>query len=113
MTARHVVVRKIERAQPDVVDALATMGTATVHEALGRRGFAGPELRPRPAIKDLALMCGCTREAAGRALQTLLASGYVTEVSDGLAVESKAIGKYLEKTLEHIVPPRPSGDGRG
>jgi 4-hydroxy-4-methyl-2-oxoglutarate aldolase len=46
MAARHVVVRKIERASSDVVDALAAMGTATVHEALGRRGFAGPELRP-------------------------------------------------------------------
>ena len=43
---RYVVVRKIDRADPADVDALAGMGTATVHEAIGRRGFAGPDLRP-------------------------------------------------------------------
>jgi 4-hydroxy-4-methyl-2-oxoglutarate aldolase len=46
MNARHVVVRTIERADRSVVDGLAALGTATVHEAIGRRGFAGPELRP-------------------------------------------------------------------
>ncbi|HEX6165375.1 MAG TPA: 4-carboxy-4-hydroxy-2-oxoadipate aldolase/oxaloacetate decarboxylase [Acidimicrobiales bacterium] len=46
MTARHVVVRTIDRADPAVVDALGALGTATVHEAIGRRGFAGPQLRP-------------------------------------------------------------------
>jgi hypothetical protein len=28
-------------------------------------------IRPHPAVKDLAQMCGCTREAASRALKTL------------------------------------------
>jgi 4-hydroxy-4-methyl-2-oxoglutarate aldolase len=46
VTARHVVVRTIDRADPAVVDALGALGTATVHEAIGRRGFAGPQLRP-------------------------------------------------------------------
>jgi 4-hydroxy-4-methyl-2-oxoglutarate aldolase len=46
MNARHVVVRSIERADRTTVDALAVLGTATVHEAIGRRGFAGPQLRP-------------------------------------------------------------------
>jgi 4-hydroxy-4-methyl-2-oxoglutarate aldolase len=46
MNARHVVVRTIERADPGIVDGLAVLGTATVHEAIGRRGFAGPQLRP-------------------------------------------------------------------
>jgi 4-hydroxy-4-methyl-2-oxoglutarate aldolase len=46
VTARHVVVRTIERADGTVVEALGGLGTATVHEAIGRRGFAGPELRP-------------------------------------------------------------------
>jgi 4-hydroxy-4-methyl-2-oxoglutarate aldolase len=46
MSDRHVVVRSIDRAaQPDI-DALAAYGTATVHEAIGRRGFLGPDLRP-------------------------------------------------------------------
>ena len=43
---RFVVVREIDRAERADVDALAGMGTATVHEAMGRRGFAGPDLRP-------------------------------------------------------------------
>jgi 4-hydroxy-4-methyl-2-oxoglutarate aldolase len=46
VTARHVVVRTVDRADPAVVDALGALGTATVHEAIGRRGFAGPHLRP-------------------------------------------------------------------
>jgi 4-hydroxy-4-methyl-2-oxoglutarate aldolase len=44
--ARHVVVRTIERPDRGTVDALGELGTATVHEAIGRRGFAGPRLRP-------------------------------------------------------------------
>lgn len=43
---RHVVVRHIERADPAIVDRLAPIGTATVHEAIGRRGYLGPELTP-------------------------------------------------------------------
>lgn len=43
---RHVVVRTSDRAAAEVVDALAPIGTATVHEAIGRRGYLGPELRP-------------------------------------------------------------------
>jgi 4-hydroxy-4-methyl-2-oxoglutarate aldolase len=46
MKARHVVVRTIERADRGAVDGLGALGTATVHEAIGRRGFAGPQLRP-------------------------------------------------------------------
>jgi 4-hydroxy-4-methyl-2-oxoglutarate aldolase len=46
VTARHVVVRSVERADPATVEALGALGTATVHEAIGRRGFAGPHLRP-------------------------------------------------------------------
>ena len=46
MNARHLVVRTIERADRGVVDGLGALGTATVHEAIGRRGFAGPQLRP-------------------------------------------------------------------
>jgi len=43
---RHVVIRTIERTPLDIVDQLAPIGTATVHEAIGRRGFLGPHLRP-------------------------------------------------------------------
>ncbi len=43
---RHVVVRHIDRAESAVVDGLAAAGAATVHEAIGRRGFAGVDIRP-------------------------------------------------------------------
>jgi 4-hydroxy-4-methyl-2-oxoglutarate aldolase len=46
MNARNVVVRTIARADRNTVDGLAAFGTATVHEAIGRRGFPGPQLRP-------------------------------------------------------------------
>jgi 4-hydroxy-4-methyl-2-oxoglutarate aldolase len=42
----HVIVRSIERADPEVIDRLGEVGTATVHEAIGRVGFVGPHLRP-------------------------------------------------------------------
>ncbi|MDX3568523.1 4-carboxy-4-hydroxy-2-oxoadipate aldolase/oxaloacetate decarboxylase [Streptomyces sp. ID05-47C] len=46
MPNRHVVVRNIDRPAADVVARLAEAGVSTVHEAIGRRGFAGTGLRP-------------------------------------------------------------------
>ena len=46
MRNRHVVIRNIERADGAVIDELGAAGTATVHEAIGRRGYLGPELSP-------------------------------------------------------------------
>ena len=43
---RHVVVSEIDRADARVIDGLGAAGTATVHEAIGRRGFVGPDIRP-------------------------------------------------------------------
>lgn len=43
---RHVVVRRIRRAAADVIAGLGAAGSATVHEAQGRRGFAGTALAP-------------------------------------------------------------------
>lgn len=42
----HVIVRSVDRAPLGTVDALAPIGTATVHEAIGRRGYLGVDLRP-------------------------------------------------------------------
>jgi 4-hydroxy-4-methyl-2-oxoglutarate aldolase len=39
-------VRTVDRADAAAVSALGGHGTATVHEAIGRRGFAGPDIRP-------------------------------------------------------------------
>jgi 4-hydroxy-4-methyl-2-oxoglutarate aldolase len=43
---RTVVVTDPPRADIDDADALGGYGVATVHEALGRTGYLGPELRP-------------------------------------------------------------------
>lgn len=41
-----VVVRNIVRAERELVDAFGAIGTATVHEAMGRTGNLDPALRP-------------------------------------------------------------------
>lgn len=44
--ARHVIVTNPPKADPEVAAALAEYGSATVHEAMGRIGYAGHRIRP-------------------------------------------------------------------
>jgi hypothetical protein len=43
---KNVVVTGCPRADLGQVGALARFGVATVHEAIGRTGYLGPEIRP-------------------------------------------------------------------
>jgi 4-hydroxy-4-methyl-2-oxoglutarate aldolase len=58
----NVIVTDPPRADLAQVDKLATYGTATVHEAIGRRGYLGPGIRPiqqdtRIAGTALTVLC--------------------------------------------------------
>jgi len=50
----HVVVRNIERTPLELVDQFASIGTATVHEAIGRRGYLGADITPIQADTKIA-----------------------------------------------------------
>jgi 4-hydroxy-4-methyl-2-oxoglutarate aldolase len=53
---RHVVVTSIQRAPLVLVDELGAIGTSTVHEALGRRGYVGAHITP---IQTDVRVAGC------------------------------------------------------
>jgi 4-hydroxy-4-methyl-2-oxoglutarate aldolase len=58
----NVIVTDPPRADLADVDKLATYGVATVHEAIGRSGYLGPEIRPnqqgtRIAGTALTVLC--------------------------------------------------------
>ncbi|NIK36162.1 4-hydroxy-4-methyl-2-oxoglutarate aldolase [Microbacterium endophyticum] len=61
----HVVVTDIERTDRELAAAFAEFGSATVHEAMGRVGYAGPRIKP--IQRDVAI--------SGTAITVMVAPG--------------------------------------
>jgi 4-hydroxy-4-methyl-2-oxoglutarate aldolase len=76
----NVVVRHIDRADASHVDALAGMGTATIHEAMGRRGFVGPDIRP---IQQGAAIAGSAVTVSSHPGDNLMIHAAVEMCGDG------------------------------
>jgi CRP-like cAMP-binding protein len=62
-------------------------------------------VRPKPSFQDIAKMIGCSRETVSRAVKTLEETGYVSEVEGGLALEPRAVRRYLQPTLQNFLVP--------
>jgi 4-hydroxy-4-methyl-2-oxoglutarate aldolase len=77
---RHVVVRKISRPGRAVVAALGEAGTATVHEAIGRRGFVGSDIRP---IQQGARVAGTAVTVSSHPGDNLMIHAAVEVCEDG------------------------------
>jgi 4-hydroxy-4-methyl-2-oxoglutarate aldolase len=94
VTDGPVVVTGIRRADAGVVDALAEFGSATVHEAMGRVGYAGAGIRP--IQQDAAI--------SGSAITVLVAPG------DNLMVHA-AIEQAEDGDVIVVVPATDSAYG--
>jgi CRP/FNR family transcriptional regulator, cyclic AMP receptor protein len=66
-------------------------------------------VRPKPSFQEVARMIGCSRETVSRGIKTLQQAGYVSAVERGIALEPRAIRRYMEPTLQNVeVPTEPS-----
>ncbi len=75
-----VIVTDIARADREVVDALAAFGSATVHEALGRIGYAGPRIRP---IQQGASIAGSAITVHAVPGDNLMVHAAIEQAADG------------------------------
>ena len=113
---KSVVVRNIERADPNAIGTLAGVGVSTAHEALGRSGLMKPYMRPiwagasigGPAVTVLAqpgdnwmihvaveqcqkgdvLVVGCTADNTDGMFGELLATALVARGVVGLVIDA-------------------------
>ena len=65
-------------------------------------------IRPKPSFQEVARMIGCSRETVSRGIKTLQQAGYVSEVDRGLAMEPRAIRRYMEPMLQNVQVPAPA-----
>lgn len=91
--SEHVVVTDIARADREVVDALAALGSATVHEAMGRRGCVAPGIRPIQLGASIAGSAITVRCAEGDNLMVHIA---IEQAEDGdvIVVVPEGDGAY-------------------
>lgn len=75
-----VVVTDISRTDVAVVDALARHGVATVHEAMGRVGLAGPSIRP---IQQGVRIAGTAVTVIGQPGDNLMIHAAIEQVRPG------------------------------
>lgn len=76
----HVVVHRIDRADPATIDVLATAGVATVHEAIGRTGLMQPRITP---IQRAARIAGSAVTVSCQAGDNLMIHAAVEVVAAG------------------------------
>jgi CRP-like cAMP-binding protein len=62
-------------------------------------------IRPKPSFQEVARMIGCSRETVSRGIKTLEQAGYVSTVDRGLALEPRAIRRYMEPALQNFKAP--------
>ena len=94
MVTKNVIVRNPVRTPTEIVDRLASFGTATVHEAMDRTGYLGARLRPIwPGAR-----------VAGNAVTVSVAPG--DNLMAHAAVEQTGAGDILV-----VAPTSPTTDG--
>jgi len=74
----------------------------TIGQDKGESARSRMIIRPRPSLAELAHMVGLERETVSRAMKTLRATGYVSDVDRGLVIEERAIRQYLQPTLQNL-----------
>ena len=102
----YVVVREIDRADPAVMAGLRDAGVATVHEAAGRSGLLGPQIRPLQAGARIA---GPAITVSSHPGDNLMVHAAVEQVSPGdvLVITTTSlstdamVGELIATSLAH------------
>jgi 4-hydroxy-4-methyl-2-oxoglutarate aldolase len=103
---QHVVVRSINRAAGEVIAGLGTCGSATVHEAQGRTGFVGAQLRPiqqnvRVAGSAVTVSCHPGDNLMIHAAVECCAAGDILVVTNTAPSTHGMFGELLATSLLH------------